>query len=406
MYDAIIVGARCAGASTALLLARRGHSVLLLDRAALPSDMPMSTHMVWHGGTACLARWGLLDRLAATNCPPMSTFNLDLGGFVLRGSAPPAGDVRECYAPRRSVLDGLLLDAAIEAGAEARDGCTVTELLFDDDRVVGVRYANTAGAIHDERARIVIGADGSNSTVAKAVQAPSSNEHPQLQGMFWSYFSDLPVDDIAFYARPGRMIYGWRTNDGLTLAGICCRYEDFVMLRRDPETSFHAELRALTPELFDRVRAARRETEWLAGSTRGFIRQPSGAGWALVGDSGLTMDPISAAGITNALRDAETMADAVDEGLSGKASLDESVASFGRRRDDGSRALYDFTREMAKLDPPAQPIVDMFVGLRDSAEDITEYFGVFAQTVSVPRFFSPENMERLMKRGAAALGRV
>jgi 2-polyprenyl-6-methoxyphenol hydroxylase-like FAD-dependent oxidoreductase len=406
MYDAIIVGARCAGASTALLLARHGHSVLLLDRDSLPCDMPVSTHMVWHGGVARLARWGLLERLAATNCPPMSTFNLDLGDFVLRGAAPPAGAVEECYAPRRFVLDGLLRDAAIEAGAEVRDGSHVTELRFDNGRVAGVRFTDAAGATHDERARIVIGADGSNSVVAKAVNAPSSNEHPHLQGTFWSYFSDLPIDDMEFFSRPGRMIYAWRTNDGLTLAGICCRYDDFVALRRDPETSFHAELQALAPAFAERARAARRETAWLAGSTRNFCRQASGPGWALVGDAGLTMDPITAAGITNALRDADAMADVVHEGLSGAGPLDDVVASFGARRDEGSLPLYAFTSEMARLDPPTQPIIDLFVGLRDSDDDIADYFGVFAQTVPVPRFFATDNTERIMKRGAAALGRV
>ena len=107
MYDAILVGARCAGAPTAMLLARKGYRVLLVDRASFPSDVLMSTHLVWQPGVERLQRWGLLGSVAASNCPPLSTVSLDLGPFSLTGS--PASTRRGARkaaqtSARRSVI--------------------------------------------------------------------------------------------------------------------------------------------------------------------------------------------------------------------------------------------------------------------------------------------------------------
>jgi len=386
-FDAIVVGARCAGSATAMLLARRGHRVLLLDRDEFPSDLKASTHMVWHSGIASLKRWGLLDRLRATGCPPMKQFLLDLGQFALTGLAPPTGDVEEAYAPRRYVLDALLLDAAREAGAEFRPRCTVEGPVMDGARVSGVRYTDGAGATVEERATIVVGADGFNSAIARAVKPAVREEHSRLQGMIWAYFHDLPLDGLEFYSRPGRMVFAWYTNDSQTLAGICFRNEDFGRAAKDAEASMPAELQALAPRFAERVRAARRETKWLAGATPGVCRAPTGPGWALVGDAGLTMDPITAAGITNAFRDAELLSTAIDEG-----ALDR----FEERRAIASLPLFAFSRDMAKLDPPPQAIIDLFTALPGNQPDTDAYFGVFAQTVPVTHFFAPENIGRII----------
>ena len=129
MYDVIVVGARCAGAPTAMLLARGGRRVLLLDRAAFPSDT-LSTHYIHQSGVARLARWGLQERLAATGCPPIRRYTFDVGPFALTGSPPPIDGVDAAYSPRRTVLDAMLVDAAAEAGAEVRQGVTVEALLI------------------------------------------------------------------------------------------------------------------------------------------------------------------------------------------------------------------------------------------------------------------------------------
>ena len=136
-YDAIVVGARCAGSPTAMLLARKGYRVLLVDRATFPSDTT-STHLVHPPGVASLWRWGLLDRITATGCPPIHTYAFDFGAFTIAG-APGDGDAPVAYGPRRTVLDKVLVDAASEAGAEVRVGFSVEEVVVDGGRVSGIR---------------------------------------------------------------------------------------------------------------------------------------------------------------------------------------------------------------------------------------------------------------------------
>src|SRR5438876_3635701 len=198
MYDAIVVGARGAGSPTAMLLARKGYRVLLLDRDAFPSDH-MSTHWIHQPGVARLARWGLRERLAATGCPPITSFTMDLGPFALRGTPPPVGDVAEAYCPRRTVLDKLLVDAAVEVGAELREHFSVQDLLWDGERVSGITGRSASGTTVREQARIVIGADGVHSLVARQVQAPTYNERPTLAGGYNTYWSGVTLCAVAVY---------------------------------------------------------------------------------------------------------------------------------------------------------------------------------------------------------------
>ncbi len=395
-YDVIVVGARCAGSATAMLLARRGHSVLLLDRDTFPSDMEASTHLIWQGGVARLARWGLLDRLKATNCPAMRNVSLDLGGLVLRGQPPPDGTAAEAYAPRRRALDEVLLEAAQEAGVEFHPSSAVRGLVTTSGRASGVSWVDATGSVFEAGAQQVVGADGPNSIVARAVSAAVQDEHPHLQGIIWSYFGNLPVDGLEFFARPGRMVLAWSTNDGQTLVGSCVRYDDYAELAKDPDAGMRAELLSLTPTLGERVQASQRASRWRTRATQGLRRQASGPGWALVGDAGVTMDPITAAGITNAFRDADLLSDAIHDGLTGSRPLDDVVARFGAERDAVSVPLFEFAREMAKLDPPPQPMIDLFSALPGQQDAIDAYFGVFAQTVPVTRFFAPDNVARII----------
>lgn len=384
-----------------MLLARQGHSVLLLDRDEFPSDNAGSTHLLWPSGVARLAQWGLLDRLKATNCPAMATVNLDLGGLVLRGTPPPVGGTSDIFAPRRLALDELLLDAAQEAGVEFRPGFLVRDLLRVDGRVSGIVGTDAAGTTLEFHARLVVGADGTNSSVARAVDAAVLDKHPHGQGTIWAYFSNVPVKGLEFYARPNRMLLASATNDSQTLVGCCVHADDFARLAKDPDVHLRAEFAALAPEFSARVDAGQRQSRWLSRATPGLRRQASGPGWALVGDAGLTMDPITAAGISNAFRDADLLSAAIDEGLVGPGSLDDAVARFGPARDAVSVPLYEFAREMGKLDPPPQAVLDLFMALPGQQDAIDAYFGVFAQTVSIAEFFSPENLGRIIASAEA-----
>ncbi|HXX79191.1 MAG TPA: FAD-dependent monooxygenase, partial [Ktedonobacteraceae bacterium] len=192
MYDAIIVGARVAGSSTALLLARKGYRVLLVDRATFPSDT-LSTHQIQLPGSAALKRWGLLDKVIATNPGKADQVHFDMDGLVITGQYPALDGVTAVYSPRRYVLDTILVEAAADAGAEVRQEFTVQELLWEEECVVGIRgQAKTGGSV-TERARIVIGADGRHSLVAKAVAAPSYDEQPTLTCGYYSYWAGVPL---------------------------------------------------------------------------------------------------------------------------------------------------------------------------------------------------------------------
>jgi len=219
MYDAIVVGARCAGSPTALLLARKGYKVLLVDRSVFPSDMAFSTHFLHQAGSAALKRWGLLERLAATNCPPITEDYFDYGAFTLSGPVPPVDGVNTAFAPRRIKLDPLLAAAASEAGAELREGFSVQELLWEGGRVAGIRGKHKGAAI-TEKARITIGADGMYSTVAKAVRPGEYKGQPGLEGGWYAYWSGVPMKGWHLWLRPNRVVFSYNTNEHLPLNGI------------------------------------------------------------------------------------------------------------------------------------------------------------------------------------------
>jgi flavin-dependent dehydrogenase len=315
MYDAIVVGARCAGSPTAMLLARKGYRVLLLDRATFPSDI-LSTHYIHQPGVARLQRWGLLERLAATGCPPITQFSADVGPFPLVGSPPPTDGVAVAYCPRRKILDQLLVDAAVEAGAELRETFTVQDVLWDGDQVVGVRGHSKGGALISERAQVVIGADGLHSHIARAVKAPTYHEKSALSCAYYTYWSGVPMEDFELYMRPYRTVFGFPTHDGCALIGVGWTNREFPVFRSDIEGHYLKTLE-LAPQLAERVRAGKREERFVGtAEVPNFFRRPYGPGWALVGDSGYHKDPCTAQGISDAFRDAELLTEALDAGSS------------------------------------------------------------------------------------------
>lgn len=171
IYDAIVVGARCAGSPLAMLMSRAGHKVLMVDRATFPSDT-MSTHFINSPGMVRLAQWGLMDAVFATNCPPVTKALFDAGGDILEVDIPEVPGVPGLVSPRRHILDKLLVDAAVDAGAELAEGVSVDSLIHEDDRVVGIKGHGSDGSF-EARGRFIVGADGRHSMVADAVEAPS-----------------------------------------------------------------------------------------------------------------------------------------------------------------------------------------------------------------------------------------
>jgi 2-polyprenyl-6-methoxyphenol hydroxylase-like FAD-dependent oxidoreductase len=352
---------------------------------------------------ACLDRWGLLGRVAASNCPPIRTYTLDVGPFALEGSPPPAGDIGRAYSPRRRVLDDILLAAAAEAGAEVRQRFSVDELVTDGERVVGIRGRWTGGTAVTENAKIAIGADGVNSLVARSVEAPAYNARPTLTCAYYTYWDGVEMEGVELYPRPGRMIVTSPTNDGQVVTIVFWPAGQFRRVRSDIERSFLDALE-LAPGLAERVRRGTRSDRFRGtGRLPNHFRTPHGNAWALVGDAGHHKDPILALGITDAFRDAELLAVAVDAGLSGRRSLELELARYERRRNEHAAHGFQNTLEFARLGPPPPQMQALLAALRDDQEQTDRFFGTFAGTVPAAEFLAPATIARILGGQAAAL---
>ena len=350
-FDVIVVGGRCAGASLALGLARRGYRVLVVDRATFPSDT-LSSHFVHVSGVEQLHQLGVLDEVWRTGCPPIERMLIDFGPFQLAGTPPPGKHVSAMLCCRRTALDKLMLDAAVRAGAELRERCRVTELVWEDGRVAGVRGEDERGKLFVERARLVVGADGRNSFVARAVGAPAYEVVPPLTCAFYSYWSGVEVTEARLYSRPGRAIAAMPTNDGLTCVFVAARHAEFSELRRQPEATFARSV-ALAPELAERVAGGQRQERFRAtADLPNLMRRPWGPGWALVGDAGCHKDPVAAQGISDALRDSDLLASAVHDALSGARGWASALAAYEDARNQVELPRYRLAIQLASLEPP------------------------------------------------------
>jgi 2-polyprenyl-6-methoxyphenol hydroxylase-like FAD-dependent oxidoreductase len=401
VYDAIVVGARCAGSPTAMLLARKGYRVLIVDRDAFPSDI-MSTHYIHQSGIARLNRWGLLDKVVATNCPPIANITAEFGPVVISGTPPPIDGIVDAYCPRRRLLDQILVEAAVEAGAEFREKFTVHDLLTDGDTVTGIRGRSGGGASVEERAEIVIGADGMHSVVARTVSAPEYEVVPGKTFGYYSYFSGLPVEGATVYHRERSINFTFPTNDGLTCVAVEAPVDGFHAFRANIEANF---LRALddVAGLSERVRAAKREEPFRGtGDLANFFRKPFGPGWALVGDAGYHKDPVTGQGITDALRDAELLSDAIEAGRGGRAPLDEALAGYEAQRNVVAMPLYQITLQQISFAPPPAESQMLLGAVARRPEEMSRFLGLLSGGTSTSEYFSPENLKRVIAGAAPA----
>ena len=396
MYDAIVIGARCAGSPTAMLLARRGFTVLLVDKATFPSDT-ISTHILWPHGAEILGRWGLHSSLAATGVPPICRpMTFDVGPFALRGTIPDANDGRGGFCPRRTVLDSLLLNAAVEAGVDVREGFSVDELLMTDGVVVGVRGHGRGERPIEERARVVIGADGVNSYVARTVRAPEYDLRPVAVCAYYSYFSGVTQEDIELYVRDHYAFGGAPTHDGLHLVMVNWPASDFPRVRADVEGHVWRALEG-SPDFAARVRGGRREEKWYgAAGVPGYLRKPYGEGWALVGDASYCRDPITAQGISDAFIDAESVVEALSLALSGDGTFDERLAAHETARNERVRPMYEFTTQLAALEPPSSEMQALFGALRGNQDATNAFLSAITGAIPLTDFMSHENIGRIM----------
>jgi flavin-dependent dehydrogenase len=343
-YDVIVVGARVAGAATAMLLARGGLRTLLLDRSPFASDT-LSTHALMRGGVLQLSRWGLLDDIIAARTPPVkrTTFGYRDENIVI--NIKPSHGVDALYAPRRTVLDPVLVRAAVDAGVDVHHRTSVSDVMMRDGRVAGVHAITSDGRSVDLGASLVVGADGLRSTVAQRVGATFTRVGQHVSAASYGYWSDLPTDGYEWIYRTNACSGVIPTNDG----------QACVFASASPGRIGRGGVALIgdivaegSPELAERLRdASPPQGTRTFGGHRGFIRRSHGPGWALVGDAAYFKDPISTHGITDALRDAELLARAVIDGVDDDAGLDDVLEQYESTRDRLSIPLFDVVDRIA-----------------------------------------------------------
>jgi len=348
-YDVIVVGARVAGAATAMLLARRGKRVLLLDRAPRPGTDTLSTHALMRGGVVQLQRWGLLPALVAAGTPALRHTLVHYGEEVEDIEIKERAGVSFLCGPRRTVLDPLLVEAAREAGADVFFGVAVEDLLITGGRVRGVVGRDREGHGFCARAAMTVGADGMQSLVAQRVRAPLTWSGTAASAFLYGYWSDVPTDAYEWFYRPRATAGIIPTNNGRTCIWVGAPAATLPALQADGlHVAFDRLIAEAAPEAQPRLAVARR-VERLRGfaGLAGYLRRPYGRGWALVGDAGAFRDPISAHGITDALRDAELLARAAVEVVTGGIPERDALAGYQARRDELSGELFDLVDVIA-----------------------------------------------------------
>ncbi|QXJ23388.1 NAD(P)/FAD-dependent oxidoreductase [Actinomadura graeca] len=399
MYDVIVVGARISGSAVALLLAERGYRVALIDRARFPSPTSSATNLIHPPGVLRLRRWGVLDALAGHATPRLTRYSLRSGTARLEAALPVVDGADHALSPPRLQLDHALVRRAVDAGAELCEGVSVQDLLRSGDgTVVGVAGTSKGAGRFTGKAALVIGADGKNSTVAELAGAVKYRRQPVLSKSSWTYWEGLPEETVVRTHRRNRKhSFTWSTHDGLTIVGVAWPATEFPS-GRTAEQVDDAVIEAFAdadPDFARDLRETRRADRWLTGAVPNFLRVPHGPGWALVGDSGATRDPITASGITHALLSAELLADAVHDGLSGLRPMKEALDAYARARDRLVVDHYDYTRDYARIADHSPEERALIQAMGRSPHHARQMIGLFATVVPPADFYTRANFREL-----------
>jgi 2-polyprenyl-6-methoxyphenol hydroxylase-like FAD-dependent oxidoreductase len=374
-YDVLVAGARCAGASTAMLLARRGLRVLVVDPARRGSDT-LSTHALMRGAVLQLHRWGLLEAIRASGPTPIRNTTFHYGDERVTIPIKERNGVDRLWAPRRTVLDPVLADAAVAAGAEVVHGQSVIELRQDPHgRVRGAVIRGADGVTVNVDADLVIGADGVRSRVAQLVEAPQDYTVAHTTASIYGYWRGLGLEGFQWFFDLGAGVGSIPTNAGETCVFVSIPQSRFENGRGGGlEPLYHAALREVSDELADRVAESDGPGKLRAFAGRpGFLRRATGPGWALVGDAGYFRDPITAHGISDALREAEFLAQAVSEGN------DATLADYQEARDARVRSLLDITDRIASFEWELSDVKAYHLALNKAMIALVETQGALAR---------------------------
>jgi flavin-dependent dehydrogenase len=361
-HDVVVVGGRAAGAATALLLARRGYDVVLVERAVFPADT-LSTHQIARTGVVQLLRWGLLDAVLDSGAPAIRQVTFTVEGHSTSRAIKDKAGVDLLVAPRRYILDTLVAESAAAAGVDVRLGVTVSGVRLNDaGRAIGVYGHDGADAPLEIDAQFVVGADGLRSRVARSVGAEIIEDRGDDGAAQYAYYAGLPWDGIELIIADRALTGVFPTHDNQACIWICSPSSDAREARRrapSREAAFTAYLDRTAPDLARRLRAGRR-TSAVIGMLRtpNLLRRAHGPGWALVGDAGYHRDAITGHGLSDAYRDADLLAGALDQALRGDIEEGTALAGYQRQRDAALREIFDLTCALASY-PPVAEFVDL-----------------------------------------------
>jgi 2-polyprenyl-6-methoxyphenol hydroxylase-like FAD-dependent oxidoreductase len=395
-FDAVVVGARCAGAPLATLLARRGLRVCLVDRATFPSETP-STHVLQPCGVLVLRELGVLQALWDAGAAPLERFTLVIDDVRMEDSFDrnDFGELGMCV--RRVTLDAILVQAAIEAGVDVRTATNVSGLLREGGRVVGVE---TGGG--EIRASLVVGADGQHSRVAELVGAQEYALAPANRFFAWGYFTGVPHDGRIRLSRQGDMAFlASPTDGGLFMAGVSPTLDTKADFLVDRDASYWTAM-ARWPELDAMLQGAEREGPMrIVSSWHGYFRRAAGSGWALIGDAGQFKDPTPGQGIADALRHARRMADVVAATYPDRAELDHGLQRWWRWRDRDSREMHWFAADLGAAGPVPPVRQRMIAALASTPRTTREFTRVLNHDIPPSKVFTSARLARAV----VALGR-
>ncbi|WP_079408251.1 NAD(P)/FAD-dependent oxidoreductase [Streptomyces sp. 3211] len=385
MYDVIVVGARAAGAATAMLLAQTGARVLMLDRASFPSDT-VSTHFIQPSGVERLANWKLLPELLKTGCPPINTITFHLEAIAINGTPYPVGKWNMAIAPRRVILDSLLVQAAANAGVEFRPMSSVRSIREEEGRVAGVEFSNR-GRDYNERGQLIIGADGKHSSIARIVSSESYNDFGRIGCWFYGYWTGIPGEGSQAFVSGGRFIAAFPTNYDQHCVVAGWPQDDFAKVKLDPMAFLMSAAADLAPNLYDAIKGGAREVRLSgAGDLDNRYRRSTGPGWALVGDAGLVCDPVGAHGISSAFSQAEILARNVAASLGGSLeAIDDATAAYVQERDKITWDAFRTNAAFATNAPPPE-LLKALAPAQHDPRAATDFFGVHAGLVPISRF--------------------
>jgi flavin-dependent dehydrogenase len=401
-YDAIVVGARCAGSATAIALARAGRRVVALDRVRFPADT-ISTHLLWPGGVAEVQALGALERVRALGAPPMPRALGGAGPLVVQGGYTPVDGIDYALCVRRPGLDAALVETAREAGAEVREGVRVTDLIFERGRVAGVRCDG-----EELRAPLVVGADGRRSTVARLVGV----EQPHRQSVsgracFYAYWEDARDEwrTTAAQWREGRELgTAFPCDDGLALVLLQPPVERAAEFRGDLPGTYTKTVASI-PGLAERLEGCRQVSKVRAATDiASYFRRSTGPGWALAGDAGHFKDPVTAQGIRDALRYGRALGAVAAPLLERPRALDTALARWERERDRDCLEVYQWTNVLARGEPMSALEVELYRSAQHDPDLARRMLDVFSRSARPSDVLTARRSLRLAGRAFARRG--